>query len=234
LPTGSVVSKQSLFPETDEFFNRARTVARNIDAGTYEPTEDEPVKKISILTGLDTMWNRAKSFVNKDDEADHAPLETPTVEITEAESPEKIARRLWKEDNPTDTIHHQELLFEAGKTKKLPWQTAQYYPGYQNTPVADNVPTGPTGEVKGFGITFPTSAQKGDMFLRVDQLPSVLFKYNGSNWIKVDKNLTDSYAYDNAYIDHLIEKIGSGEYDPELLSDAEKAHIELRLQSNNS
>jgi hypothetical protein len=65
--------------------------------------------------------------------------------------------------------------------------------------------------------------------LRVDQIPSVLYKFNGRNWIEVDKSLTDQHAYDEAYIDHLISKIESGEYDPDLLSDAERDSIERRL-----
>jgi hypothetical protein len=96
-------------------------------------------------------------------------------------------------------------------------------------PRPDNVSDRLTGEVRGFGTQFPTDVKKGDMFLRVDRLPSVLYKYNGANWIEVDKTLTDSHAYDEAYIDHLIAKIDSGEYDPELLSDAERDSIEKRL-----
>jgi hypothetical protein len=97
----------------------------------------------------------------------------------------------------------------------------------------DNVPSGTTGEVKGFGTVFPTNPKKGDMFLRVDQLPSVLYKFNGNLWIEVDKSLSDQHAYDDAYIDHLIEKISTGEYDPDLLSDAERASIEQRLNDNS-
>jgi hypothetical protein len=69
------------------------------------------------------------------------------------------------------------------------------------------------------------------MYLRVDQIPSVLYKFNGRNWIEVDKKLTDQHAYDEAYIDHLISKIETGEYDPELLSDAERDSIEYRLKN---
>jgi hypothetical protein len=46
---------------------------------------------------------------------------------------------------------------------------------------------------------------------------------------EVDKALSDQHAYDAAYIDHLIGKISTGEYDPELLSDAERTSIEQRL-----
>jgi hypothetical protein len=82
-------------------------------------------------------------------------------------------------------------------------------------------------------LQFPTNPAKGDMFLRVDQLPSVLYKFNGNTWIKVDKELSDNYTYDNAYIDHLISKLESGEYDVELLSEAEKDRIEDRLNQKN-
>jgi hypothetical protein len=82
----------------------------------------------------------------------------------------------------------------------------------------------------GFGTAFPASAIKGDTFLRVDRIPSALYKFNGSRWIEVDKALSDQHAYDEAYIDHLISKIDSGEYDPELLSDAERNQIEQQLK----
>ena len=81
----------------------------------------------------------------------------------------------------------------------------------------------------GFGTVFPTQAAKGDTFLRVDRMPSALYKFNGTRWIEVDKSLSDQYVYDDAYIDHLISKIESGEYDPDLLSAAEQDQIEQRL-----
>ena len=133
---------------------------------------------------------------------------------------EKEAIRRWKDFNPDDTIKHQRELLEHGKINRLPWSTL----GLE----ADNV--GTQGQMTGFGTAFPANPVKGDMFLRVDQLPSALYKYNGKNWIAVDKSLSDQYAYDTAYIDHLIEKIESGEYDPELLSPAEQDQIEYRLK----
>jgi hypothetical protein len=68
------------------------------------------------------------------------------------------------------------------------------------------------------------------MFIRVDNNHH-LYKYNGFNWIEVDKNLTDNYTYDVAYIDHLIAKIASGEYDPELLSEGEQEQVTERLKT---
>jgi hypothetical protein len=135
----------------------------------------------------------------------------------------KSAASRWKEDNPGLTLKTQRRLFESGAIKQLPWMSADYYLG----PTPDNVPVNDT--VAGFGIEYPADPRKGDTYLRVDRLPSVLYKYNGNNWIEVDKELNNLYAYNEAYIDHLIAKIDSGEYDPELLSTAERDQIERRL-----
>jgi hypothetical protein len=85
----------------------------------------------------------------------------------------------------------------------------------------------------GFGSTFPKDPNKGDVFLRVDYLPSKLYKFNGGKWIEIDKNSTDRLAYNAAYIEHLIQKIRSGEYDIEDLNDTEKNEIENYLRNNN-
>jgi hypothetical protein len=158
------------------------------------------------------------------------PIEQPVIDDGRDEvhhdDPEKEAKRRWKEENPNNTIKRQIRLKEVGAIADVPWHNTKYNIGLQ----ADNEPHGPTGEVKGFGTAFPTDANKGDMFLRVDQLPTQLYKFNGIQWIAVDKGLTDNYAYDDAYIDHLIDKIDSGEYDLDLLSDAERDAIEAKLK----
>jgi hypothetical protein len=143
--------------------------------------------------------------------------ERPGDYLTDRE--DKEAMRLWKEANPSDTIKHQRDLLEHGKIEQLPWVGL----------VPDNVQS--VGNMLGFGIAFPAQATKGDTFLRVDRIPSALYKFNGSRWIEVDKKLSDQYAYNEAYIDHLITKIDSGEYDPDLLSDAERDQIEQHLKN---
>jgi hypothetical protein len=227
--------------EVKQWFDGLREKARALDAGTHEPPDEEPLKKKSVLAGLDSMWNSAKKLVHKDSEAEHAPIEEvkdkeivslePTLSAEEMR--EREAERAWKTENPDKTLKRQRQLHRLGLIDQLPWMRSEFQNRVSAATQlqADNEPLGKAGQVRGFGITFPVNVTKGDMFLRVDRLPTALYKFNGTNWIEVDKTLSDNYAYDTAYIDHLIEKIDRGEYDPELLSEAEKDSIEKRLQS---
>lgn len=52
-------------------------------------------------------------------------------------------------------------------------------------------------------------------------------------WIELDKNTTDTYAYNDAYIEHLIEKLKSGEYESDDLTEIEKEQIAQYLQERN-
>ena len=149
---------------------------------------------------------------------------------------------VWKGENPDKTFREYLIQYNMGLITELPWEHSDHIDTLNlsdrdliNLKIgleADNDMK--AGEMKGFGIAFPTIAEKGDMFLRVDVLPSVLYKYNGVTWIKTNKNLSDSYVYDDEYINHLIEKIGSGEYDPDLLSDIERERISIKLKSQST
>jgi hypothetical protein len=155
-------------------------------------------------------------------------VERPGDYLTDSEDPEKAAIRAWKMSNPDSTIKGQRQLLDSGRIDRLPWEDAAQALGLE----ADNEP--PVGNMRGFGIRWPDSPVKGDTFLRVDRLPSALYKYNGTSWIEIDKNLSDQYSYDTAYIDHLINKIDSGEYDPDLLTEAEIQQISHRFQTKDS
>jgi len=76
-----------------------------------------------------------------------------------------------------------------------------------------------------FGTSFPAVANKGDIFVRVDTLPNRVYKFDGRRWIEVNKEQSESYL-DEKYTNYLIEKVGNGEYDPDLLTDSERAQIE--------
>lgn len=129
----------------------------------------------------------------------------------------KEAKRIWKEQNPTHTLKEQRRLLATGRIDHLPWQDIDIHAAVPGT--------------FGFGTALPDPAHKGDLFVRTDVLPTRLYKHNGDGWIESDKTLTDTYAHDQRYIDFLIERISRGEYDPELLTEGERAEIESRLRS---
>lgn len=76
-----------------------------------------------------------------------------------------------------------------------------------------------------FGTQFPTVAKKGDIYTRVDIIPHRVYKFNGGKWIEVDKTQNTTYLQNLVYIQHLISKIDSGEYDPEMLTSYEQDEI---------
>ena len=129
----------------------------------------------------------------------------------------RAAMTRWKEENPDDTLKHQRTLFERGIIDELPW--IKYLENEPNF---------------GFGPEFPIDPNKGDTWIKTNQLPNTLYKFNGKTWIAIDKTKSDNYTYDIAYIDYLISKITSGEYDPDMLSESEQAQVAQRLESNSN
>jgi len=216
LPTGEVITKEELFPDNDEpIFEREEIPLEELET-PHDPLSHIEVPEIhpedqhhllakqSYLSQHPEIDERVFHAQHQDGEIDHLP---------------------WH-----DAGHINSLPISDGERKRLVERFVDTAPN-QFGLEADNVENKVAGEVRGFGIKFPANPNKSDMFLRVDQLPSALYKFNGTDWIEVDKALSDQHAYDDAYIDHLIEKIGTGEYDPDLLSNAERDSIEIRLNN---
>jgi len=80
-----------------------------------------------------------------------------------------------------------------------------------------------------FGTAFPMIAVKGDIFVRVDQMPNRVYKFEGKDWMEIDKDYSDSYTFDEEYIKYIIAQIKTGEYDIDLLSEAERHQVEIYL-----
>lgn len=136
---------------------------------------------------------------------------TEDEDIDEEDPRVKARIKRWKLDHPLDTLKNQRVRLRLGVIKQLPWME---YPD------------------SGFGTAFPTDAKRGDTFVRTDVQPTVVYKFNGQTWMEVDKNLADSYTYDDAYINYLIEKLDLGQYDPDLLSDSERDQVAEQLRKN--
>ena len=126
----------------------------------------------------------------------------------------KAAMKQWKQENPTKTLKEQRHKFAQGIIDRLPWM--------------DLLPPR-----TGFGNSFPNNPRKGDTYMRTDRVPNEMYKFNGSTWIEVDRNQSDIYTYDEAYIDHLIEQIAAGQYNPEWLNERESEQIQQRLKGRS-
>lgn len=85
-----------------------------------------------------------------------------------------------------------------------------------------------------YGSKFPDYARMGDIYTRVDAMPHRVYKFNGDKWINMDKNQNTVYLHNVSYIQFLISKLESGEYDPELLTADEQDEIAAHLEKINN
>jgi len=145
--------------------------------------------------------------------------ETPELSEELETSRMKQARILWKQDNPAATLKEQRKLLSRGQIDNLPWELYDGDPRIQS--------------IVDFGKKLPARAFKGDQFVLTDSVPSRLYKFNGSQWIEINKKDTDTYTYNLAYIDFLIAGVSTGQYDPDVLTDSERIQIENRLRQDN-
>ena len=173
------------------------------------------------VSGIGIICPNEDCFVSDGTSEEKDDIELPIIEPLE-EIKLKLAERSWKTIHPTESLKKQRILFKKGQIPQLPWNdlAVKLYPDDPMIPQ----------NMCGFGTDFPKNRTKGDMFVRTDRLPTALFKFNGRDWIQVDKDQTDQYAYDTSYIEHLIQKISSGDYDPELLNNAEREQIAVKLR----
>lgn len=132
----------------------------------------------------------------------------------------KAAIKLWKEQNPQGTLKEQRARLARGEINELPWMA-----------LIEKLDPPPRSD---FGTEFPSTPGKGDTFVRVDRLPNELYKFNGTDWIAIDKNFTDSYTYETAYLDYLIEALAKGQYELEHLNESEREQIARRLSETRS
>jgi len=194
--------------DMQKFFDDGKKLAQAIDANDGHMPETDPLN-IPVLEGEET-W------------AQQAIDETPVVvDIPHADPPPLRGRPAPATDEePINPIPKAVVINESPSQIVIP----DFSIGAEQTNPVN----------AGFGTQFPVNPVRGDMFLRVDYLPSKLYKWNGKKWIEVDKERTDSFAYNEQYIKHLIDKIDSGEYDVDMLSAAEQEQISRYLKNGRT
>ena len=86
-----------------------------------------------------------------------------------------------------------------------------------------------------FGTTWPNNPARGDLFLKVDVKPNILYKWNKKKWIQVDKaRVDDTLAYDPTYIDYLIQQVRKGFQEYDELSDMQQKQIVARIRDKGN
>ena len=241
-------------PEADEFFERAHLAAQAADILDEQRRAEEANAVVSEIpkTDLDLnipileneeMWAQRvidEHQKEKKYEEDDGPLTQEQIEqIKSSVDQEQVIASVAATNEPTvetpTSIDEFNTPIRRGNDYAVRYKGKVYnldafnklYPGMAIS--ADNDRLEAASQC-GFGDQFPDSPMKGDMFIRTDYLPDRLFKWNGIKWIEVDKNSTDSYTYNQAYIQHLIQKLEAGEYEIEDLSDAEQAQVEQQIE----
>ena len=226
-------------PLTEEQLDQIKQTVEQSDNPSWmlQPDPSPPGWMYTTTTTYPSTEEEVEELKNEFDRGRHAYLDKPFVHfenlkpmpaptdtqyddlIEDPDAKIKEAIRHWKEDHPDGTLKEQRRLFEAGRIDQLPWKDNVLTPEETDSDIP-------------FGNAWPDRAVKGDMFIRTDDQPTRLFKFNGLKWIEVDKLLSDRYTYNKAYIDYLISQIGSGNYDTDLLSDSERLQLESRLNQD--
>jgi hypothetical protein len=231
LPKGEVISKTELFPDIDE----ANRLIDELEKP--EPEFEVPVQEQkTYVQGNYVVGTPTLSYGDLSARVIPEPVPEPIVEHVPEPviEPEVIAEP--KIDTPIATegvsFEPYKVLGESGyvefEGKRMHKRVlADMHPEF-GLKVDGDEPIR-----TGFGTKFPELAFNGDIFVRVDALPNRVFKFNGYKWIEVNRDRTDTHLTNPEYIQFLIDKIASGEYDIDLLTDSERSMIEEHINGQN-
>ena len=227
------VKKKAPTPKKKPTIKKKDNVVKLPTKPTPKLVEEVPWQRPSYTDVIEKPTLQPKPKLEKPKPIVSEPKQMTIAEHVESyteETPEQIEykenqKRVWKAIHPEETVKPHKIKKKAGYIRELPWEQLVL-------PTADDLP-----DLKGrsdFGTKFPSKPSKGDTFLRVDNLPHTLYKWNSKKWITVDKKQNSSYAINNQYLEHLIAQISNGEYDPDLLSDKERDELTEYLQKQQA
>lgn len=200
----------------DDIWNKYRVALKRLDQALnmLDPKVVKVDQQLNNDLGLDSIPKNPKRNVvtsnNIPDFDEYAGMSKEEVQYRENQ------KRVWKAVNPDDNLKSIKYKKQVGYIDRLPWEDLIL-------PTADNLDI--SSRESGFGANFPASPQKGDTFLRVDQIPHTLYKWNEKKWIRVDKEQNTSYTYNEEYVQHLIALISNGEFSPEQLTQDEREAV---------
>jgi len=252
LPTGELLVKDELFPEPMKFVDPGEHPDDYDETAVEEPVvetkevQEEVQEEKSIVEQHPYLNEKFVHFENLTPMV-YKPEPEVVPEVVEEKPKKKRKPRVKKVEPTVEPI--VEPVVDPDTTMvvtnplpytELPDDYVSYKGGHMKKDVLKNlhpeffmlnVEHGK--EVNSsFGSKFPESANRGDYFTRVDILPNKVFKFDGNRWIESNKETSSTYLYNTKYLEYLISSIEKGQYDPELLTDDERAQIEDYIKIN--
>lgn len=234
--------------EQHPYLNQPFDHFKNLKPMVYKPEVEIVPEPVTPATVSDIIYSSSPDELQKEwtEEDKNRMVDKMTVLLANAAAAQEQEQQL-KQTVATGTYEPDDGPLTDDQLNQIRNSVAETYdpppkarivvpeardPKPKNKPVtvdtaltADNQTNLPNEVKAHFGITFPDAPEKGEMFLRVDYLPSRLFKFNGSKWIEVDKSLTDSYVYNEEYIRFLATEVTEGRVDADELSDSERDQL---------
>lgn len=180
---------------------------------TERPFTDEEV--VALDKVISDFNNSLPHYTNTDNPVDFPQDDTPNFEGV------RLGNGEWIQTGPAFEEHPETTEKFKAERPADPPETVTTRKAEPEQPVRDPRAT--------FGNSFPNDPERGDMFLRTDFKPSRLFKWNDIKWIEVNKQSTDVFNYNDAYIQFLVEKITTGEYSVDDLSEIELQQVQTAI-----
>lgn len=188
--------------------------------------DEEPNDKVS---STDFIEKRANEAI-----VQNATYNFKNTENTELFSKEPVVTETVKEIDESIESKVDDLVVTEGVTQEAYKKVSEGYVEFEGKRMGEHVLKDIRPDLFGldengessFGNKFPEYAVVSDIFVRTDVLPHRVFKFVGNKWIEINKESSDTYLFNNNYIRYLIDKIGTGEIDPEILTSAEQDAIE--------
>jgi hypothetical protein len=211
--------------EEDEFLDE------NLNEMLHETAYDDPKEDENVSEPIQPNDIPTDDVVREDVPETPTPDAVPTgSSVAQSETRER------SREEPAAVIKTEGVTIQEGEGGYVKFEGKGMSKGALKTMRPDLFlqVDGPNQISTSFGIDFPKFAKKGDTFVRVDTLPNRVFKFSGTNWIEINKEQTNTYLYDEEYVKYLVNKIETGEYDVELLTENEKLQIEDYLTQNKN
>ena len=205
----------TITPEQQVFLDEAPSIIEDLNSELVAKQQEYD----SLLNNFNRLKEDSSDFIGYKNRLD-AELNALRAQMEEVEASRNVEHQ--RANNLSAQI--MELLHPVAPKSVAPLEPK---------PVEYIAPEFKEPPKSSFGTVFPESPSKGDLYLRTDYLPSLLFKFNGISWIEADKTKTDTYAFNDAYIEYLIEKLKTGEYDSDDLTEVEHEQIAQYLQGKN-